>query len=58
MARTATAQEVRLHYKAMDYEVRISCDGRVEYRDPDRGWLEGRYVEEYRVEDDGRVHLT
>lgn len=58
MTRTATAKEVRKHYEAMDYEVKISRDGHVQFRDSDRDWMEGRYVEEYRVEDDGRVRLT
>lgn len=56
MTRTATAKEVRKHYKDDGYDVRISRDGHVTYRDPDRNiWCEGRWVEEYRVEDDGSV---
>lgn len=59
----ATAAQVRAHYKAEGYEVRIGRDGRVRYRpDPDyhpgcaSEWLEGRFVSEYRIVD-GNVWL-
>ena len=51
MTRTATTAEVRKFHKEQGREVRISRDGRVEYRDEgDAMWLEGRWVEEYKVE--------
>ena len=57
-SKKATAAEVRSHYKAQGYEVRISRDdGRVIYRKPGEAWLEGRYVEEYRIID-GTLMLT
>ena len=51
MTRTATAAEVRKLHKDQGREVRIFRDGRVEYRDEGGSmWLEGRWVEEYRVD--------
>ena len=51
----ATERQVREHYKAAGYEVRIS-DGHVRFRSVYRSktgaWREGRYVSEYRVIDD------
>ena len=62
MAR-ATTNQVRKHYKDLGYNVRIHKDnGHVEYRQ-DFGsgnygeWLEGRYVDEYRIID-GQIVLT
>lgn len=59
---TATAAQVRKHFKDEGYEVRIGRDGHVTYRpDPDRfpgsasAWLEGRWIEEYRIDEEGRV---
>lgn len=52
----ATAAQVREHYKAQGYEVRIAKDGRVTFR-KDGTWREGRWVCEYRV-DNGQVVLT
>ncbi len=57
--RTATAAEVRKSFTAAGHVVRISREGHVEFkRDGEGEWLEGRWVEEYRVTDDGRVHLV
>lgn len=48
--RPATAAEVRQSYKASGHLVRISRDGHVIYRENGKGpWLEGRWVEEYRI---------
>jgi hypothetical protein len=55
----ATVQQVRDYYRADGYEVRISEDGHVKFRNPREAapiWLEGRWVSEYRV-DDGKVVL-
>jgi len=62
--RAATAAEVRKHYLDRRQVCRISHVGRVEFR-PARdwhpgaspAWLEGRWVCEYRVADDGTVFL-
>ena len=52
MSRTATPAEVRNFHKEQGREVRISRDGRVEYRDEGTAmWLEGRWIEEYKVDD-------
>jgi hypothetical protein len=55
----ATTKQVRDHYKAQGYEVRISRDGHVIYQKPDGGciWFEGRYVSEYRIIE-GQVVLS
>lgn len=52
--RQATAAEVRSHYKNAGHTVRISrSDGHVVYKDGGDGpWLEGRWVEEYRISDE------
>jgi hypothetical protein len=61
-ARTATAKEVRDHYRALDKSVRITRDGHITFRAnavgsrDNRAWLEGGYVEDYRVTEDGNVH--
>ena len=56
----ATHKQVRDSYTASGLDVRISRDGHVTYRTPDRGyWLEGRWTEEYRVDaDTGLVYLA
>ena len=56
----ATTKQVRDSYKASGYDVRISRDGHVTFRkDGDSMWLEGRWVEEYRVDaDTGSVYLA
>lgn len=47
---TAAAAQVRKHYKDQGYEVRISREGRVEFRrEGDSMWLDGRWVSEYRI---------
>lgn len=45
----ATATQIRNHYKAQNFEVRISRDGHVTFRRDGGAWLEGRYVGEYVV---------
>lgn len=51
MTRTATVAEARKFHKSQGREVRISRDGRVEYREEGSTmWLEGRWVEEYKVD--------
>lgn len=50
-SRKATAAEVRAHYKARGYQVRITREGHVTFRNVGEAWLEGRWVEEYRVVD-------
>jgi hypothetical protein len=56
--RPATAAEVRAHYQGAGYSVRIAQDGRVTYRADAVGpWLEGRWVEEYRVSAEYGVRL-
>jgi hypothetical protein len=59
----ATANQVRKSYKDQGYDVRIRDDnGHVEIRE-DFGsgnygeWLEGRYIDEYRVID-GQIVLS
>lgn len=54
---TATAAQVRKHYKDQGYAVKISLEGRVEYRKDGGAWLEGRWVSEYRVVD-GEIVLV
>ena len=56
----ATTKQVRDSYKASGYDVRISRDGHVTFRkDGDSMWLEGRWVEEYRVDaETGSVYLA
>lgn len=57
--RTATTTEVRAALKAEGHIVRISREGHVEFkRGGDGVWLDGRWVSEYRVTEDGRVHLA
>jgi hypothetical protein len=51
MTKTATASQVRAHYKALGCDVRISRDGHVMFRADGGVWLEGRYVSEYRLID-------
>ena len=48
----ATQKQIRDHYKARNCEVRISRDGQVAYRaEGEKVWLDGRWVEEYRVDE-------
>lgn len=62
--RPATIAEVRKHYRDIYNYCRISRDGHVEFR-PEPGWhpgaspawLEGRWISEYFVAEDGTVHL-
>lgn len=57
--RTATANEVRAYYKAEGHTVRISREGHVEFKRGGEGdWLEGRWVSEYRVDDEAGVYLS
>jgi len=52
MTRQATAAEIRSFYKEQGREVRITRDGHVTYRDEgETMWREGRWVEEYKVDD-------
>lgn len=57
MTRQATTSEVRSHYKAQGYEVRIGRDGHVTFRSAGEAWLEGRWISEYRVIDGNVVLL-
>jgi len=59
MITKATAEQVRAHYLALGFEVRISKDDehvtfRKKYGEP---WREGRYVSDYRIID-GEVVLS
>lgn len=59
ITRTATPAEVRKSYTDAGHTVRISRDGRVEFRSDGEGpWLEGRWVAEYRTSDDAGTHLA
>lgn len=40
---------IRKHYKDQGYELEISRDGHVQFREPGGVWLEGRWVSEYRI---------
>jgi len=63
----ATRTQIRAHYIAAGYHVRISMAGHVEFKpDPDthplrsggapnEPWLDGRWVKEYWCADDGRL---
>lgn len=56
--RTATIAEVRKHYKDQVHTVRIDSEGHVEFKRGGEGpWLEGRWVSEYRVDDETGVYL-
>ncbi|HCJ70679.1 hypothetical protein [Agrobacterium pusense] len=56
--RNATAAEVRKLYKDQGHTVRIDREGRVEFkRDGEGSWLEGRWVSEYRVDEEAGVYL-
>jgi len=60
-ATKATAQEIRKHFNKMAYEVKISqTTGQVQYRRGGTGdnakWIDGRYVDEYRVIDGDVIH--
>lgn len=56
--RTATVAEVRKHYKDQGHTVRIDREGHVEFkRNGDGSWLEGRWVSEYRFDDETGVSL-
>lgn len=56
--RQATASEVRKLYKDQGHTVKISQDGRVEFkRDGEGQWLEGRWVSEYRHDEETGVYL-
>lgn len=57
--RTATTAEVRKSLKAAGHTVRIDSDGHVTFKRGGEGpWLEGRWVSEYRVDEDGSVRLS
>lgn len=58
----ATIAQVRKHYEDQGYEVAIrgdhgAADRHIEFRKPGGEWREGRWLSEYRVTDDGNVHL-
>lgn len=56
--RTATTTEVRKHYKDQGHTVRIDREGHVEFKQNGDGpWLEGRWVSEYRVDEELGVFL-
>lgn len=58
MTRTATTTEVRNHYKHQGHTVRIDREGHVEFkRNGDGNWLEGRWVSEYRFDEETGVSL-
>lgn len=53
---TQKANEVRAAHKAAGNDVRISKDGRVTYRpEGTTDWLEGRWVEEYQRDYNGKA---
>jgi hypothetical protein len=57
--RIATTTEVRNHYKSQGHTVRIDREGHVEFKQNGEGpWLEGRWVSEYRMDDEAGVVLT
>jgi hypothetical protein len=57
--RIATTTEVRNHYKALGHTVRIDREGHVEFKQNGEGpWLEGRWVSEYRMDDEAGVVLA
>jgi hypothetical protein len=59
MERQATAAEVRAHYKAAGHIAHISREGHVLYKQDGKGpWLEGRWVDEYRVSEEYGVRLA
>ena len=58
MTRKATEAEVKAHYEDQGFEVRIDGEGHVEFRKDDGDWLEGRWVSEYRFDEETGVRLT
>lgn len=56
--RKATKAEIIAHYQNDGYEVRVDDDGHIEFRKDDGEWLEGRWVSEYRFDDETGVQLT
>ena len=51
MTRQATIEEIRKFHKEQGRKVRISQDGQVKYCDEGcKFWLDGRFVEEYKVD--------
>lgn len=61
-SRIATDAEIRKHFIDAGHKVRIAKDGHVTFKRDGAGpWLEGRWVEEYRVDTDvefSRVYQT
>jgi hypothetical protein len=56
--RNATTAEVRKLYKDQGHTVRIDREGHVEFKHEGNGpWLEGRWVSEYRADDELGVYL-
>ena len=57
--RPATTAEVRALYNHRGDIARISRDGRITYKRDSQGpWLEGRWVSEYRVDQNGTIYLA
>jgi hypothetical protein len=55
--RTANRRDVRKHFVATGHEVMIDRYGHVFFRkEGDAHWLEGRWVDEYVIDDNGNVH--
>jgi phenolic acid decarboxylase len=58
MTNQATTAQVRQSYRDQGYEVRITNTGHVSYRGHGHGgWLEGRWVSEYRLDGNGEAYL-
>lgn len=59
MTAPATHAQIRKHYKDMGHTVRIDREGHVEFKQNGEGpWLEGRWVSEYRYDDEFGVVLV
>lgn len=57
-AKVATTAEVRAFYKDAGHVVRINRAGNVRFKRNGQGpWLEGRWVDEYRVDPQHGVYL-
>ena len=55
--RSATAAEVRNYYTSKGFAARIR-EGRITYRCEGGPWMEGRWVSEYRVDENGQIFLA
>ena len=60
MYSAATTEQIESYYEYQGFDVQITRDGYVEYRDPcsvNDGWRDGRWTSEYRIVD-GNVALV